>query len=64
MADEMRKYRVTYTKTVLAIDRTMAQSVAQAYVRRLDVDRVTVVCTCLSTADRATPKAKRTTYGL
>ena len=57
--DEMRKYRVTFTKVVLAVTEEMAETIASEHVRKMEYDKVSIACTCLSTADRLTPKGKR-----
>ena len=52
MADEMRKYNVTYTKEVLAISQTQAECIAAQHFRNGDVDAVVVKQMSTSIADR------------
>lgn len=52
MADEMRKYNVTYTKEVLAISETQAECLAAAHFKNGDVDRVRIIQKSESIADR------------
>jgi hypothetical protein len=52
MADEMRKYRVSFTKMVRAIDKTMAASIAADHIKNQDCDCVRVVMVQESIADR------------